>query len=176
VRAHLDEFLRDHAANERKVSASAMRLAVEHPEHRALVDAMIGVAREELEHFKCVYDVLAGRGQTLGQDAPDPYMRALGKVIRTADARAYLLRRLLGFAIVEARGRERFALLARAFGAGALGELYARLARAEARHQALFLRLARVYYDPAEVDRGLDALLDAEAAIVARLPVRPALH
>ena len=51
VTADLDAFLADHAANERKVSGSALRLAVHYPERRPLVDAMVGLAREELEHF-----------------------------------------------------------------------------------------------------------------------------
>ncbi|MEM7609537.1 MAG: tRNA isopentenyl-2-thiomethyl-A-37 hydroxylase MiaE, partial [Myxococcota bacterium] len=49
-------------------------------------------------------------------------------------------------------------------------------ARAEARHHALFIRLARVYIDPADVRARLDELLDAEAAIVDRLPLRARLH
>ena len=40
VVANIDAFLADHAANERKVSGSAMRLAVQYPERRPLVDAI----------------------------------------------------------------------------------------------------------------------------------------
>src|SRR6185295_20096455 len=87
----LDGFLKDHAANERKVSASAMTLAVQYPDRRPLVDAMVGLAREELEHFSRVYAVLIARGQTLGADAPDPYMRAVRRLMRKRDIEEYLL-------------------------------------------------------------------------------------
>ena len=64
VIADLDTFLQDHAANERKVSASAMTLAVHYPHRRPLVDAMVRLAREELEHFARVYDLLIARGRS----------------------------------------------------------------------------------------------------------------
>jgi tRNA-(ms[2]io[6]A)-hydroxylase len=174
--ADLDRFLQDHAANERKVSASALTLAVHHPERAELVEAMIDLAREELEHFKRVHDLLVERGRPLGQDSPDPYMGALHRRMRKLRAREYLLDRLIVFAIVEARGCERFALLARALEPGPLRDFYTHLTRAEARHHALFLHLAHTYYGKAEVAARLDEVLDAEAEIARRLPLRAALH
>lgn len=172
----LDAFLQDHAANERKVSASALKLAVEYPERRVLVESMIDLAREELEHFKRVYDALAARGKGLALDAPDPYMGALQRVMRKRVGDEYLLDRLLIFATVEARACERFGALADGLPLGDLKHLYERLTRAESQHHALFLRLARTYFPKAEVDARLDEILDAEAKIVATLPLRPALH
>lgn len=176
VCADLDAFLQDHAANERKVSHSALTLAVQHPTRRPLVDAMIELAREELDHFARVYEHLVARGRTLAQDAPDPYMGALRRLVRTAEVETYLVDRLITFAVVEARACERFALLAAALPDTALRAFYAELTRAEARHHALFLRLAQQYAPREAVALRLDEVLDAEAAIVAALPVRPALH
>jgi tRNA-(ms[2]io[6]A)-hydroxylase len=176
VAADLDAFLKDHAANERKVSASAMLLAVHHPERRPLVDAMVDLAREELEHFTRVYRVLVARGQALGQDAPDPYMSAMRRLLRKRDMEEYLVDRLIVFGVVEARACERFTLLARTLADPALRELYRSLARGEARHHGLFLRLAHRYAACRAVTHRLAEVLDAEAAIVDRLPVRPALH
>lgn len=176
VRGDLDAFLQDHAANERKVSASALQLAVQHPERRALVDAMVALAREELEHFARVHELLGRRGQGLGQDAPDPYMGALRALVRKADVRTYLLDRLLVFAIVEARACERFGLLAAGLADAGLRAFYAELTRAEARHHALFVRLAHDVAARDAVATRLAEVLDAEAAIVAALPLRAALH
>jgi tRNA-(ms[2]io[6]A)-hydroxylase len=176
VRADVDAFLQDHAANERKVSGSALQLAVQHPDRPALVDAMVALAREELGHFADVYALLVQRGRGLAQDMPDPYMGALHRLIRRADVHAFLLDRLLVFGVVEARACERFGLLADALAEPELRTFYAELTRAEARHHALFVRLAHDVGTRAAVATRLAELLDAEAAIVAGLPARAALH
>jgi tRNA-(ms[2]io[6]A)-hydroxylase len=176
VAAGLDVFLADHAANERKVSGSAMRLAVQYPERRPLVDAMVRLAREELEHFARVYELLVARASTLAQDVPDPYMGALRALVRKRDVEEYLIDRLVVFGVVEARACERFTLLGRALPDAALRDFYRDLARAEARHHGVFLRLAHSYAPCRVVTNRLAAVLDAEAEIVASLPVRAALH
>jgi tRNA-(ms[2]io[6]A)-hydroxylase len=176
VEADLDRFLQDHAANERKVSGSALRMAVEHPEREHLVEAMIDVAREELGHFQRVYRLLRARGVGLAQDVPDPYMGALLKRLRRRVVDEFLLDRLLLFAIVEARGAERFHLLAEGLRDQRLRVFYRELTRAEARHHAVFLRLARSEFAASAVETRLDELLDADAAIAASVPLRPALH
>lgn len=176
VLADLDGFLKDHAANERKASASALTLAVQHPERRPLVDAMVRLAQEELEHFRRVYDLLVARGQTLGQDAPDPYMSAMRRLLRTRDMDEYLLDRLVLFAVVEARACERFVLLAGALPDADLSAFYRQLARGEARHHGLFLRFAHRYAPCRAVQDRLATVLDAEAEIVRGLPIRAVLH
>jgi tRNA-(ms[2]io[6]A)-hydroxylase len=176
VTADLDRFLQDHAANERKVCGSALKLAVHYPERQPLVDAMVALAREELDHFTRVYRVLVARGRTLAQDAPDPYMGALQGAMRKRDVEEYLVDRLVVFAIVEARACERFSMLADALPDQDLRAFYAELARAEARHHGVFLRLAALYAPADDVAARLDAVLAAEAEVVRRLPVRPALH
>lgn len=176
VCADVDAFLQDHAANERKVSGSALQLAVQHPDRPVLVDAMVALAQEELAHFAQVYARLRARGCGLALDAPDPYMGALFRLIRKADVGEFLLDRLLVFSVVEARACERFGLLADGLPDTDLRAFYAELTRAEARHHAIFVRLAQAVAPRPAVAARLDAVLDAEAAIVATLPVRPALH
>jgi tRNA-(ms[2]io[6]A)-hydroxylase len=176
VAADLDAFLQDHAANERKVSGSALKLAVHYPERRPLVDAMVELAREELEHFARVYRLLAARGRPLAQDAPDPYMGALRKLMRKRDVEEYLLDRLLVFAVVEARACERFGLLGEALPDSQLQRFYAELTRAEARHHAQFQRLAQLFAPAEVVATRLEEILVAEAAVVRQLTIRPALH
>jgi tRNA-(ms[2]io[6]A)-hydroxylase len=176
VAANLDAFLQDHAANERKVSGSALRLAVHYPDRVALVDAMVRLAREELEHFSRVYALLVARGGRLAQDAPDPYMSALRRLMRKRDVDQYLLDRLIVFGVVEARACERFALLGKSLADAELREFYRGLARVEARHHGLFLRLAHGFTCCNAVTTRLAEVLDAEAEIVAGLPIRAALH
>ncbi len=177
VLADLDTFLQDHAANERKVSGSAMGMVTHHPDKAELVDALIEVAQEELEHFIAVYALLKARGVPLSQDKPDPYVGALRRAIRQKETDLYLRDRLILFAIIEARGCERFTLLHRALPEGhELKAFYGDLAASEARHHATYLRLARLYFDKEAVDRRLEQLLDLEAEIHAALPLSPALH
>ena len=60
--------------------------------------------------------------------------------------------------------------------ASPLADAYLGLARAEARHHGLFFRLARALYPFAVIDDRAAFLLDYEAALVARLPHRAAVH
>lgn len=174
--AELDTFLQDHAANERKVSQSALQLAVQHPGRDRLVSEMIALAQEELDHFRRVFELLAARGKELAHDAPDPYMTRLRQAIKQADKQGYLLDRLLLFGIVEARGCERFYMLSHALEEPGLRAFYTELTQSEARHHASYLELARHYFDHDRVSRRLDALLDLEAQVAQSLPLLPKLH
>ncbi|MEZ4340266.1 MAG: tRNA isopentenyl-2-thiomethyl-A-37 hydroxylase MiaE [Sandaracinaceae bacterium] len=176
VERELVVFLQDHAANEHRVSRAALTLAIQHPEREELVRELTDVSIEELSHFKQVLGLLEARGAGLGRDHPDPYMRKLMKAISTADREEWLLRRLVLFAIVERRGYERFAMLGEHLSDPELAAIYQELARSEARHQGLYLRLARVYFDGARVDALLDAYLDLEAEAMRAQPLTPALH
>jgi len=175
VMAEFDAFLLDHAACERKASATGMAFVVRYPDRPALLEPMIELAREELEHFHQVYRIIAGRGLRLGADEKDPYVSQLLRMIRTGrDGR--LLDRLLIAGVVEARGCERFGLVADALPAGELKQFYRDITRSEARHHGLFLRLARIYFADDTIDPRLHEVLDREAAIIDQLALRPALH
>jgi tRNA-(ms[2]io[6]A)-hydroxylase len=175
VTSDFDSFLMDHAACERKASATALTFVSHYPDRAELVSAMIQLAREELEHFQRVHQQIAARGLRLGSDAKDLYVLKLRDQIRGGPA-FYLMDRLLVAGVVEARGCERFGMVAEALPPGPLKELYAALTRSEAHHHQLFLGLARRYFEPGEVAARLDSLLEAEAAIVAQLPLRATLH
>lgn len=175
VMANFDAFLLDHAAAERKASAMAMHLASHYADRTELVGAMVDLACEELEHFRLVYREIEARGLQLAPDTRDTYVRGLQQQCRRGSD-VYFLDRLLVAGIVEARGCERFGLVAEALTAGPLKVLYEDFTRAESRHHALFGRLARIYFEAAEVDARLRELLEVEAEIVVGLPLRPALH
>jgi tRNA-(ms[2]io[6]A)-hydroxylase len=174
-----DDFLLDHAACERKASANAISLVTHYPDRRELVRLMIELAREELHHFQQVHRLIDDRGLLLTRDHKDPYLNALLKRIRRGRDEYFLDRLLIG-GIVEARGCERFGLIATALETPAtsseLAAFYANLSRSEARHRDLFVDLAKLYFDKDTVSGRLSELLDDEAHIVSELPITAALH
>ncbi len=175
VLADFDAFIVDHAACERKAMATGMAFVVRYPDRRHLIGPCIAFAREELEHFEEVYEMVAARGLQLVPDKKDAYVGGLIAEMRDGrDTR--LLDRLLVAGIVEARGCERFGIIANAVEDASLKEFYSHYMRAEARHQDLFVRLARHYFDDATIEDRLSQLLDVEAAVVERLPIIAALH
>jgi tRNA-(ms[2]io[6]A)-hydroxylase len=175
VLADFDAFLLDHAAAERKASAVALSLITHYPDRRELVAAMMDLAREELEHFYQVYRRIEERGLILGPDGKDPYVGAMRAEIR-GGRDEYFLDRLLVSGIVEARGCERFGMIAQALTDPSLRSFYCEIAASEARHDTLFVELARTYFSRVSVVARLDALVDAEVKIIEGLAIRPALH
>jgi tRNA-(ms[2]io[6]A)-hydroxylase len=175
VLADFDAFLLDHAACERKASATAMTFIAHYPDRTELVRECLAVAREELEHFGRVWERLDARALVLEPDTKSPYMALLSREYRKGSD-AYFLDRLLVTGIVEARGCERFGLVAAALPDGELKDLYRDIARSEVRHQELYVELARKYFPPETVAARLDELLAVEARVVAQLPLRAAMY
>ena len=172
VISDLDSFLLDHASCERKASALALSLVSHYPDRRELVRTMVELAQEELEHFRQVVDLLDARGLILRRDDKDDYVRTLLAELRQGSD-AYFLDRLLIAGIVEARGCERFRLLGEALPDPGLASFYLDLARAEARHHGLFVRLARLYFEPTDVEKRLTTLLPARVGHHALAPISP---
>lgn len=175
VLADFDSFLIDHAAAEKKASGMAMSMLSHYPDKTDVVDAMVSLAIEELAHFREVIKLMHQRGLILGADSKDLYVNSLRQLMRKGTD-VYLLDRLLIGSIIEARGCERFGLIAAALPEGDLKQFYVAITESEARHEGLFLDLACTYFDQSTVDQRMNELLDAEAAIVAELPIVAALH
>lgn len=175
VMADFDAFLLDHAACERKASAMGISFVMHYPDRLNIIDPLVAFAREELEHFHQVVGLCVARGLVMSRDEKDPYVTALLKWVRTGrDTR--LLDRLLVAGVIEARGCERFDILARRLEDPELKAFYLDITRSEARHHGLFLRLARMCFDDAEIRPRLDDLLAREAEIADNLPLRAAVH
>ena len=177
ILTHFDDFLLDHAACERKASASAMAFVVRYPDHPQIVETMIEVAQEELEHFALITKIIHQKGL---QHAPDQKDLYVGRLIRLARSKGKerLLDRLLIFSIIEGRGCERFMLLAKALESRGdeLAALYQDLVRSEARHHAVGVHIARQLFPEEEWKERLDFLLTEEAKIIESLPLKAALH
>lgn len=168
-------FLNDHAQAEKKASGMAMSMVSHYPDKPELVKAMIDLAIEELAHFREVIKLMQTQSLVLGADEKDPYVNQLRKHMRDC-TEVYLLDRLLIAAIIEARGCERFGLIASHHPDKDLRAFYQLITDSEAKHHLLFIELATHYFDIDTVESRLDNLLDIEATIVSQLPVRAALH
>ena len=175
VLGDFDAFLIDHAANERKASATALNFVVRYPDRQQLIAPMIALAIEELQHFEAVQRVMAERGLRAGADQKDAYLRQLlAEVHSSGDQR--LLDRLIVGAVVEARGCERFGLIADALPEGELKTLYREITASEQRHGGLYLELAAHWFDQQSIDIRLAFFLDHESQVLAALAVVPRLH
>lgn len=170
-----DAFLIDHAAAEKKASGMAMSMLSHYPDREKLVKAMINLSIEEMTHFRQVVKILYDRGLAPGADTKDEYVNQFRKHFRKGTAE-YMLDRLLIGGIIEARGCERFGLVAQALPEGNMKNFYYAIAESEAGHQELFVDLAKEYFPEALVSTRLDELLDAEAAIAKSIPHTSALH
>jgi tRNA-(ms[2]io[6]A)-hydroxylase len=175
VLADFDHFLLDHAANERKASAMAMSMVAHYPNRARLVSQMIDLALEEMNHFRQVYRIIEARGLSLADDEKDPYVNQLRQHFQKG-SEAYFLDRLLASAVIEARGAERFGLLAQAIEDPKTARFYEVLARSEAEHEHLFIDLAKHYFDHELIRPRLDYWLEIEAEILASLPITARLH
>jgi tRNA-(ms[2]io[6]A)-hydroxylase len=175
VLSDFDSFLLDHATAEKKASGMAVSMLSHYPDRTELVSAMADLAIEELTHYREVLKWIHQRGLTTGPDQKDPYVVEFRKSMRQG-REEYMMDRLLMASIIEARGAERFALVAAALDAGPLKKFYQSIARSEERHFELFLALAKQYLEADAVEARWDELLDIEAELVARLPIRAALH
>ncbi len=176
VLTHFDDFLLDHAACERKASATGMAFVARYPDRGEMLGPMIEFAREELEHFHRVFLETQKRGLTLPPDYKDEYVQALRAWGRRGGDEG-LVDSLLVAGVVEARGCERLKMVADALPeTDPLSAMYIDLARAESRHHAFFFRLARLYGGQAHAQARADELLDLEARIVTELPLVARVH
>ena len=175
VLGDFDTFLKDHASCERKAAALCLSFIAKYSEHPFLAEPMVALAREELDHFAQVYRLITRRGLTLGLDERDPYVNALLKVMRPQPAER-LLDRLIVSGLIEARGYERFLMLADALEDPELKDFYETLGRAEAGHYRVFLRIAERLYPAAAVEQAVERLATEEARLMLASDLRPAVH
>ncbi|MBT5330625.1 MAG: tRNA-(ms[2]io[6]A)-hydroxylase [Porticoccaceae bacterium] len=175
VLTSFNTFLNDHAAAEKKASGMAMSMALHFRDRERLVTEMIDLSIEEMTHFRECVRLLHERGLKLLPDEKDEYVNELRSQVRTTREEGFLDRLLVG-GIIEARGVERFGMLAKALPKGDLKSFYEAITRSEERHNGLFLELAREYFADEEIQERLQELLEFEAELVERLPIRPYLH
>lgn len=172
---NFDEFLIDHAANERKASSIAMSMVAHYPDRDVLVTKMVDLALEELNHFKQVVRLMQSRGLHMTPDEKDPYVNQLRDRVRKGPDE-YFIDRLLSAAVIEARGEERFRLVAENIADTQLQSFYRALANSEQGHHQLFVELALTYFPSDIVAQRLGEWLAIESQVVEQLPIRSRLH
>jgi tRNA-(ms[2]io[6]A)-hydroxylase len=175
VLSSFDAFLQDHANCERKASALAMSFVVKYPDRKFITAGLIDLAREELEHFQAVYEIMEQRGLPLARDEPDQYVNRLLAAARHGHEDRFVDRMLIS-SVVECRGAERFGLLADALDAGPMKSFYERLCKSETKHGHLFVQLLLKEFDTQIVYPRLEELMQIEADIIKELEIRPAMH
>lgn len=176
VLSDFDHFLLDHAACERKAAALAMSFVAKYPDRKALIEPMISLAREELEHFAQVFRLLQTRKLELNnKDEKDIYINTILSELRHGRDERFL-DRLIMSGIVEARGHERFMILAQNLDDENLRQFYFELSEREAGHYKIFIKIAKHYFSEEEVAEAVDRITDIEAKAILSTPLRAVLH
>ncbi|MFZ7107532.1 MAG: tRNA-(ms[2]io[6]A)-hydroxylase [Bacteroidota bacterium] len=177
VETNISEILTDHAYCEQKAATNAINMVIQFPEYPDLVDAMLALAQEELQHFRQVHDKILARGFSLGRERKDDYVWELNQFIRKGRERhIVLVDRLLFAAMVEARSCERFRILSEHIADPDLRAFYRDLMISEANHYTLFIGFARQYGQGEDVDKRWQDFLDYEAQLIAKYGKKETMH
>ena len=167
VESNIEELLTDHAYCEQKAATNAITLIIQNPNLSDVVQEMVALAQEELEHFKMVHELMIRRGFTLGKERRDNYVNELRRFMIVGGGReAQLIDRLLLSAMIEARSCERFKVLSENINDAELSTFYHELMISEATHYAMFIRLAKKHAVEVDVDKRWTEFLAFEATVI----------
>ena len=156
-------LLIDHAHCERKAAGVALQLMFRYPSDVGLAAALSPLAREELEHFEQVLQLLQRRGAAL-RPLPAPASgSALTAQVRKGEPQR-MLDSFLVAGLIEARSHERMALLAAHSPDTELRELYGELLASEARHFGIYWLLCEERFGREATVERLQELAAAEVA------------
>jgi tRNA 2-(methylsulfanyl)-N6-isopentenyladenosine37 hydroxylase len=173
--ANLDTILLDHSHCERKAAGTAINLMFRYPSNTKLVRQLTAIAREELEHFEQVNQILEQRGVPLAPLNAPPYAKGLMSHVRTQEPQR-LLDSLLVSGLIEARSHERLGLLGTHLPDPKLAAFYRSLMASEARHFGIYWLLADTYFDRALVQSRLAELAIVESDLLRELHHEPRIH
>ncbi len=177
VEKNINEILTDHAYCEQKAASYAISLITKYPEITEIVDKMIALSQEEMEHFQMVHDLIKKRGLELGRERKDPYVHDLMAFIkRGGNYEMVLVDRLLIAAMIEARSCERFRVLSENIQDEELSKFYRDLMTSEARHYSMFIKLAKKYGKGVDVDKRWKEFLAKEAEIMNNYGKQETVH
>ena len=177
VESNIEEILTDHAFCEQKAASNAITLIVQNPNLSDLVQQMIALAQEELEHFKRVHDIILERGYQLGRERKDDYVNELRKFIIIGGGReAQLVDRLLFSAMIEERSCERFKVLSENINDKQLADFYHELMISEAGHYTMFIRLAKKYAVTVDIETRWTEFLAYEAHVIQNYGKSETIH
>tara|TARA_B100000809_G_C14852865_1_gene428976 strand:+ start:59 stop:640 length:582 start_codon:yes stop_codon:yes gene_type:complete len=177
VEGNLEEILTDHAWCEQKAATNAIALIAHNSEHEELVTELLIIAREEMEHFQQVHNIIKERGLTLGRERKDSYVNELFKFMKKGEGRKQsMVDRLLFSAMIEARSCERFRVLSENIEDKELAKFYNELMISEAGHYTSFLKFAKKYGDGIDVDTRWKEWLAYEGSIITKYGKEETIH
>ncbi len=164
---NIEEILTDHAWCEQKAATNAITIITHNSQYEDLVTDLLELAKEELEHFQMVHEIIKKRGYKLGRERKDHYVNQLYKFMNTGGNRLQsMVDRLLFSAMIEARSCERFKLLSQNFKDKELSKFYHDLMVSEAGHYTLFITYARKYGKDINVDKRWAELVEFEGELI----------
>jgi tRNA-(ms[2]io[6]A)-hydroxylase len=177
VESNIEEILTDHAWCEQKAATNAITIVTLNSEHTDLVTDLLALAKEELEHFQMVHEIIKKRGYKLGRERKDSYVNELYKFMNKGGNRIQsLVDRLLFSAMIEARSCERFKLLSKEINDPELSAFYHDLMISEAGHYTTFIGFARKYGKDVDVDKRWKELVDFESEIIKNYGKHETIH
>jgi tRNA-(ms[2]io[6]A)-hydroxylase len=175
--SNLEELLTDHAWCEQKAASNAISLIAYNSEHEDLVTELLAIAKEEMEHFQLVHEIIKKRGYTLGRERKDHYVNELFRFMKKDGSRTdALVDRLLFAAMIEARSCERFKVLSENIQDKELATFYFDLMKSEAGHYTTFLGFARKYGKGVKVDQRWKEWIDFEDKLIQNYGTNETVH
>ncbi len=180
VEKNIEEILIDHAFCEQKAASNAISIIVQYPQYPDLVDTMVEICKEEMEHFKMVHEKLKERGFKLGFERKDPYVNDLSKYLKKnqndGSRQGHFVKQMLFAAMIEARSCERFKILSEQLKDPDLKTFYRFLMKSEARHYMTFLNFAKKYGGKIDVKQKWNDFLEFEAELMKQYGSKETIH
>ncbi len=174
---NLEEILTDHAWCEQKAATNAITIIANNSQYEDLVTDLLELAKEELEHFQMVHDIIKKRGYKLGRERKDSYVNELYKFMNKGGSRLKsMVDRLLFSAMIEARSCERFKLLSERIKDKELSKFYHELMISEAGHYTIFITFARKYGKDIDVDKRWQELVEFEGKVIKSYGKSESIH
>lgn len=172
-----EAILNDHAYCELKAAGTAIALIHKFYDYPNIVSHMTELAREEMDHFKRVHEIILKRGYQFGVVKKDEYVRQITSLVKSGGGRiAQLVDHLLVAALIEARSCERFKLLSEQIKDTELARFYRELMESEAGHYTMFITLAREVAPRKQVDQRWEEILKIESEVMKTLENTSSIH
>jgi tRNA-(ms[2]io[6]A)-hydroxylase len=179
VEKNIEEILTDHAWCEQKAATNAITIITHNSEHQDLVKDLLALAKEEIEHFEMVHDIIIKRGLKLGRERKDDYVNELYLYMKkngNGGRVSSLVERLLFSAMIEARSCERFKVLSENINDEELSVFYRDLMESEAGHYTTFITYARKYGTGIDVEKRWREWLAFEESIISNYGKNETIH
>lgn len=179
VEKNIEEILTDHAWCEQKAATNAITIITNNSEHQDLVQDLLALAKEEIDHFEQVHNIIIKRGLKLGRERKDDYVNELYAYMKKSidgSRVSGLVERLLFSAMIEARSCERFKVLSENIKDEELASFYRDLMESEAGHYTTFITYARKYGEGIDVEKRWREWLAFEESVISNYGKNETIH